>query len=110
MHTRRASRLHADKSPESTKKMARLIANVARRGKAREAHVLPPVKRIDSMSQPGEMTSQPGVCGPSRGYWANGSGRYDSRAQANAHYAHACGPGDQHPRNPYGGLEAPHYV
>ena len=37
--------------------MARLIANVARRGKAREAPVLPPVKRIDSMSQPGEMTS-----------------------------------------------------
>ena len=38
--------------------MARLIANVARRGKAREAPVLPPVKRIDSMSQPGEMISQ----------------------------------------------------
>ena len=47
--------MHADKSPESTKKMARLIANVARRGKAREAPVLPPVKRIGSMNQPGEM-------------------------------------------------------
>jgi hypothetical protein len=42
---RRANRLHADKSPESTKTMARLVlANVARRGKAREAPVLlPPV-------------------------------------------------------------------
>jgi hypothetical protein len=38
--------------------MARLIANAARRGKARDAPVLPPVKRVGSMSQPGEMTSQ----------------------------------------------------
>jgi hypothetical protein len=55
---RRTNRLHADKSPERAKKMARLIADVACRGRAREAPVLlPPVKRIGSMDRPGEMTS-----------------------------------------------------
>jgi hypothetical protein len=55
---RRTNRLHADKSPESAKKReARLIADVARRSRAREAPVLPPVKRIGSMDRPGEMTS-----------------------------------------------------
>jgi hypothetical protein len=56
---RQTNQLHADKSksPESAKKMARLIADIARRGKAREAPILPPARRIDIMDRPGEVTT-----------------------------------------------------